>query len=69
MSDLKRLLRVGEVAEVTGLSEARIYDLMRQGVLPCVRLGRQLRIDKDMLNRWIESGGQSLPGGWRRAAK
>ena len=62
----RSLLRVPRVAEILDLTPARIYELVREGVLPAVRLGRQVRIDPEALEAWIDSGGQSLPGGWRR---
>lgn len=38
----------------------------RQGILPAVRLGRHIRVDREVLDEWIKNGGQSLPGGWKR---
>lgn len=63
-----RLMTMREVRDVLNVPLARVYDLARQGVLPVVRLGRQLRVDEDVLREWIRSGGQSLPGGWRKEA-
>ena len=60
------LLRIAQVAELLDVSVARAYELARVGVLPTVKIGRQLRIDPDQLDQWISAGGQSLPGGWRR---
>lgn len=64
-----RLLTVKSVSEVLGVSEARVYDLIREGILPACRLGRQVRVSEDVLREWIENGGQALPGGWRRDAE
>jgi putative molybdopterin biosynthesis protein len=61
-----KLITASEVARLTGVSTARIYDLARQGILPSVRLGRQLRFSESALHRWITNGGCALPGGWRR---
>ncbi|HLW59115.1 MAG TPA: helix-turn-helix domain-containing protein [bacterium] len=60
------LLRVPRVARVLDVHDHRVYKLIRNGVLPSVRLGRQVRVDEDALRDWIRRGGQSLPGGWRR---
>jgi putative molybdopterin biosynthesis protein len=38
----------------------------RCGLLPIVRLGRQIRVEEARLMSWIESGGRALPGGWKR---
>lgn len=60
------LLRAEEVGVVLGVSRARVHQLIRQGILPSVRLGRQVRVDQAELRKWTRSGGRSLPGGWRR---
>lgn len=66
---LNTLLRIPCVARVLNVSEARAYELVREGVLPAVRLGRQVRISEEALRAFIERGGQGLPGGWRREAR
>jgi len=66
--ELKRLLRVPEVARILDTSEQRVYEMARAGILPTVRLGRQIRIDKEALEQFIQDGGQALPGGWKREA-
>lgn len=62
----RRLLRVCETAIILGEKESRIYDLIRQGILPACHLGRQVRIDSKALEGFIENGGKALPGGWKR---
>ena len=57
-----RLLRMTEVAEILGVSLARAYALAREGLIPAVRLGRQVRVEHAALRKWIEDGGHSLPG-------
>lgn len=44
----------------------RLYDLVRQGVVPAVHLGRRLAFDEDVIESFVRSGGRRLPGGWRR---
>ena len=51
-----------------GVSIDRFYDLVRDGIFPSgvvVRLGRQIRVDPEKLEHFIETGGKALPGGWR----
>ena len=55
-----RLLTVEEVAEILGVAVRRTYELARTGLLPSVRLGRQVRFDEDALRRFIDSGGRTL---------
>lgn len=64
----KKLLRIPTVAQILDVSEDRVYSLAREGVLPHVRLGRQIRVDSDALEEFINNGGKALPGGWRREA-
>lgn len=44
----------------------RIYEAARTGLLPCVRVGRQVLFDLDALEAWAAAGGTPLPGGWKR---
>ena len=48
-------------ARTLAVNKARIYELVREGVLPCVRLGRQIRFDESTIRAWIEAGGRTLP--------
>lgn len=61
-----KLLVIPEAAEILQVSNSRAYALARAGVIPVVRVGRQLRVDADRLNEWIANGGMALPGGWKR---
>ena len=38
---------------------ARVYEAARLGLIPCVRIGRQVRFDEETLRRWIEEGGST----------
>ena len=61
-----KLMKIGEVAEVLDVSLSRAYALVREGVLPSVRLGRQVRVERDQLAEWLAKGGAKLEGGWKR---
>lgn len=60
------MLLAREVARMLRVPEARVYDMARQGLIPTIRLGRQLRFDEQQLAEWAAKGGRSLPGVWRR---
>jgi excisionase family DNA binding protein len=63
----KVLKPVSYAARRLNITEARTYQLIREGLLRgAVRLGRQVRIDPDELEEFIKSGGQALPGGWKK---
>jgi len=51
------LLRVREVVLVTGFSRSKIYQMIAEGALPCVRHGKSVRVLAEGLNHWIETNG------------
>ena len=55
-----KLLRIDDVAELLDVSRARAYELVREGLLPVVRLGRQVRVDPNKLEAWLDAGGTGL---------
>jgi excisionase family DNA binding protein len=61
-----KLLKISDVAFILNVSEERAYSLAREGLIPTVRLGRQVRVDEQALISWIQYGGQALSGGWRK---
>ena len=48
------ILTVKEVAEYLRMSEAKVYKLIKEGVLPVVRIGKTWRFRKDLLDAWLE---------------
>jgi len=62
---VERLLTARELALMLGLRPERVRGLARTGLLPHVRLGRQLRFAPTVVRAWIADGGTALPGGWR----
>jgi len=66
----EKLLTVSQIAEILGVSRPRAYELLRLNLVPGkVRIGRQIRIDPQRLARWIEDGGQALPGVWKKQSQ
>ncbi|MBT2690984.1 helix-turn-helix domain-containing protein [Bacillus sp. ISL-47] len=61
------LLTVPEVAKILSVSSERAYSLARRGILPTVKIGRQIRVDEGKLNDWIDKGGSALQGGWKHS--
>jgi excisionase family DNA binding protein len=52
--DLPELLRVTETAAVLDVSTDFVYDLMKRGKLPYVRLGRLIRVPRTALEAMQE---------------
>ncbi len=61
----RSLLLIGEVASILKVSPQRTYEMAREGLLPVIRLGRQIRVDPMQLEQFLAEGGKSLPGGWK----
>jgi excisionase family DNA binding protein len=38
-------------------SEQRVYECARLGLIPSVKIGRQVRFDEDTLREWVRRGG------------
>jgi excisionase family DNA binding protein len=52
--DFPLIMTISEVAEYLGLHELTVRRLAREGQLPALKLGRQWRVKKDLLEKWIE---------------
>ncbi len=48
------LIRATEVSRLTGLSRSKTYELLQSGELPCVRIGKSVRVPMRALREWIE---------------
>jgi excisionase family DNA binding protein len=48
------LLRMAEAATVLGLGRSTVYQLVRQGELPFVKVGRAIRIPAQALDTWVD---------------
>lgn len=58
-----RMLRADAVAELLDLPRKRVYLLARDGIIPHIRVGRQVRFSAQELEAWIAAGGAGYPGG------
>jgi excisionase family DNA binding protein len=52
-------LKVPEVAAVLRIARSRVYELVGEGEIPSVRIGRSVRVSRKELERWLE--GQRQP--------
>lgn len=55
--ELPRLLTAAPLAKAVNVSTSRIYQLARDGLIPCVRIGRQVRFHPGTVAEWIAQGG------------
>ena len=49
------LLRPDQAAALLNVKTSWVYDAVRTGTLPCVRVGRHVRFTKQMLEEWLNS--------------
>ena len=53
MATDRLLYRPAEVGEAIGVSRARAYELIAQGVIPSIRIGSSIRVPVEALRAWI----------------
>lgn len=56
------LLTVRDVQEATSLGRTKVYELIRKGELPVVRIGRAVRVHRQTLERWISQREEAARG-------
>ena len=49
-----RLLSFEEVMGILGVSKTKLYDLVAKQEIPCVRIDRHIRFDKEDIAKFIE---------------
>lgn len=54
-------LTVKELAELLHLGKTAIYELVRRGVIPCIRIAYMVRFDPHEIAMWLKSH-SSRPG-------
>lgn len=55
--ELPQLLTAAPLARAVNVSTSRIYQLARDGMIPCVKIGRQVRFDPKRVAIWLAQGG------------
>ena len=68
MNNHSTILTAQEVAARLRISPQRAYELARLGLLPCIRIGRQVRFDEAAVEGWIAAGGQAYDDTLQKAA-
>ena len=51
------LVNAKVIAGETDTPLPRVYELVREGKWPAIRLGRALRFDRDQVRAWLAKGG------------
>ena len=59
--ELPLLLNVKQLAELLGVSDSSVYELIQKDDFPSLRIGKRIVIPKEELRKWISAhtkGGQ-----------
>jgi excisionase family DNA binding protein len=51
----KEWLTLAEVQRVLALGRTKTYELVATGEIPAIRIGRVLRVNREELDRWLET--------------
>jgi excisionase family DNA binding protein len=60
------LLTAHDAAKLLSVPKSTLYELVRSGGLPHIRLGRGLRFTRAELGRWVEENSHPRPMNCRR---
>jgi excisionase family DNA binding protein len=47
-------LKVPEVAEELRIARSRAYEMVADGIIPAVKIGRSVRVSRKELEHWLE---------------
>ncbi len=61
VGDLPLALTVEQAAKMLNISRNLAYDLVRQGRIPSLRMGRIIRVPRSRLEEWMERDGLAEP--------
>lgn len=61
----KLLFRPSEAAELLGIGRSKVYQLLADGTLPSVRIGKSVRVPVEKLRGWVESQTKAAQAGTR----
>ena len=48
-------ISMSEVQRILGLGRTKTYELVATGEIPAVRIGRVLRVNREELDKWLET--------------
>ncbi len=48
-----KIFLANEIAQILRVPKGRVYELARQGRLPAIRIGRQVRFREDAVEAWL----------------
>jgi len=64
----KLFAKPSEAADALGLGRSKTYQLIADGTLPSVRIGKSIRVPIEALRRWAADQAKTVQGDSARAA-
>jgi len=55
MDTQREFLKVPEVAEELRIARSRAYEMVANGTIPAVKIGRSVRVSRKELEHWLET--------------
>jgi excisionase family DNA binding protein len=53
------VMTISDVAHYLRISEAKVYELARNGTIPALRIGKSWRFQKDLLKQWVRKSAEA----------
>lgn len=53
------VMTISDVAQYLRISEAKVYELARNGAIPALRIGKSWRFQKDLLKQWVRKSAEA----------
>ena len=60
--ELPLLLNVKQLADLLGVSDSSVYELIQEDDFPSLRIGKRIVIPKEELRRWISAHTKGVQG-------
>ncbi len=55
LSSQRKAIKVEDVAEMLGVSKQAVYEYVKRGSLPALKLGSTIRLNPRDVSRWLEA--------------
>ena len=59
--ELPLLLNVKQLADLLGVSDSSVYELIQEDDFPSLRIGKRIVIPKEELREWISTHAKEVP--------
>ncbi|GEL78678.1 helix-turn-helix domain-containing protein [Tenuibacillus multivorans] len=56
MSNYPEVLNVTDIQEILGIGRRQAYELVNSGEFHVVRVGRRIKVSKDVFFQWLNGG-------------